>query len=128
MPEIQGIQVPFIPAGGISELRRKNILEIAPQKDGNFNKLLTEELTKIKFSAHAQSRLTSRELVLTAEDIIKLESSIEKARQKGANESLILINDNAFIVSVKNQTVVTVFNKQQMENNVITNIDSAVLT
>lgn len=128
MPEIQGVQIPFLPAGGISELKRKNHLEIVPQKQNYFNKILTEELTSVKFSAHAQSRLMSRELMLSADDLIKLENSVEIARQKGANESLILINDNAFIVSVKNQTVVTVFNKGHLENSVITNIDSAVLT
>lgn len=127
MPEIHGVQVPFLPAGGMQELRRDSSLPRINEGKSDFNEILANELTNLKFSGHAQSRLNSRELNLDAQDIIKLEGAVDKARDKGANETLVLLKDKAFIVSVRNQTVITVMNRDQMDSSVITNIDSAVI-
>jgi len=64
---------------------------------------------------------------LTSNDIDKIESAIDRASQKGATDSLLLMDDLAMIVSVKNRTVVTVVDSGRMKDNVFTNIDSAVI-
>jgi flagellar operon protein len=54
-------------------------------------------------------------------------SALDKAAAKGAKESLILMQDMAFIVNVKNRTVVTAMDSASMKDNVFTQIDSAVI-
>jgi flagellar operon protein len=59
--------------------------------------------------------------------VAKINSAVDKAAAKGAKESLILMQDMALIVSVPNRTVVTAMDKQSMQDNVFTQIDSAVI-
>jgi flagellar operon protein len=49
------------------------------------------------------------------------------AASKGARESLVLLDQTAFVVSVPNRTVITVVDKENLKQNVFTNIDSAVI-
>ncbi|MDS1029531.1 TIGR02530 family flagellar biosynthesis protein [Bacillota bacterium LX-D] len=91
-----------------------------------FNKQLHGE-EKLHFSKHAQERLESREIKLSETDLQKITAAIDKAKAKGARESLLLLNNLALIVSVKNNTVVTALDNENMKNNVFTNIDSAVI-
>lgn len=57
----------------------------------------------------------------------KLHTAIEKASNKGARESLILMDDLALVVSIKNKTVITAIDGANIKENVFTNIDSAVI-
>jgi flagellar operon protein len=57
----------------------------------------------------------------------RLEAAVEKAGLKGGKESLILLDDLAFVVSVKNRTVITAVGADRMADNVFTNIDSVVI-
>lgn len=81
----------------------------------------------LKFSSHAMNRIRERAIPMGGEMMSKLEKAVETAAQKGAKESLVLTNDAAFIVSVKNRTVITVVDRNQMAGNVFTNIDSTVV-
>jgi flagellar operon protein len=103
-----------------------------------FSELLEKRLDKpaakapdvageLKFSAHAQTRLQSRGIELTPDEIVKLQEAVGKARDKGSKESLVLTDKAAFIVSVKNQTVITAMDRQDLKDNVFTNIDSTVM-
>lgn len=87
----------------------------------------TTESQSLKFSAHAQTRLESRGIDLSAEDLVKLQGAVNKARDKGSKESLILTDKAAFIVSVKNQTVITAVDRESLKENVFTNIDSTIM-
>lgn len=101
----------------------------APTVSGpSFDQVLQRELTpdEIKFSAHAQQRLALRS-GLSETELKRLEDGVNKAAQKGARESLILMDNLALIVSVKNRTVITAVDGQRMKENVFTNIDSAVI-
>ena len=82
---------------------------------------------KIKFSNHAKQRLTQRNINLTKEDVNKISNAVSKAKNKGVKDALILMNDNAFITSVKNNTVITATNGKDLKENVFTNIDGAVI-
>ena len=81
----------------------------------------------MKFSKHAQSRLETRNINLTEEQTNKLNDSINKANAKGVKDSLVLVDDIAFVVNVKDKAVVTVMNKDEMKENVFSNIDGAVI-
>lgn len=102
------------------------------QKTGNtsFQNILEQKMApELRFSRHAQERLQSRNISLSAEDMDKLNQAVSQAREKGARDSLILMNENdlALVVSVKNNTVVTAVDGNSLRDNVFTNIDSAVI-
>ena len=98
-----------------------------------FGKVLQDQLTAqaaqagVKFSGHAQTRLASRNITLSGEDIAKLGSAITRAASKGARESLMLMDQAALVVSVPNRTVITAVDKSSLRENIFTNIDSAMI-
>ncbi len=81
----------------------------------------------VKFSNHAVERMMARGIKFNPEDMARLNSAVEKAAAKGSKDSLVLMNDSALIVSVKNKTVVTVMDKNALKENVFTNIDSTIV-
>ncbi len=81
----------------------------------------------LKFSKHATSRLEDRNINLTREQFERLENGTKKAEEKGINESLMIMDNMAFIVNVKNNTVVTAMDQESSKENVFTNIDGAVI-
>ena len=95
----------------------------------SFKDILGEKMNgkeKLSFSKHAQKRINSRSIPVSKAELDKLSSGVEKARDKGARDSLVMVNKVAYIVSVENNTVVTAVDEESMEDNVFTNIDSAV--
>ncbi len=95
---------------------------------GDFKQILDDKLkSQVKISNHAQERLRSRGINLSAEDMDNLSQAVNKARQKGSKDSLVLMKDMAFVVSVKNNTVITAVDSDNLKENVFTNIDSAVI-
>lgn len=83
--------------------------------------------SRLKFSAHAQERLQSRNIQLSPQALSKLGEVVDKASAKGARESLILMENLALVVSVKNRVVITAVDGPSMKDNIFTNIDSAVI-
>lgn len=81
----------------------------------------------LKFSNHAIERMQSRGIKFTPDDLGRLGDAVSRAAAKGSKDSLILMNDSALIVSVKNNTVVTVMDKNALKENVFTNIDSTIV-
>ncbi len=96
---------------------------------GNFDQLLQKKIdqTGVKFSKHAVDRMNSRGIQFSAGQMERLEKAVSQVEAKGGKESLVMIDDTALVVSVKNDTVVTVVGKEQLQNNVFTQIDSAVI-
>ena len=101
------------------------------QVGGNtpFAKVLDQKLTgqPVRLSQHAADRLRSRGITLSEQDMKKLAGAVDSVAQKGGKDSLIMMGDAALVVSVKNRTVVTAMDRQGMQGNVFTNIDSAVV-
>jgi flagellar operon protein len=81
----------------------------------------------LKFSAHARERLSLRNINLSTEDVSRMTEAVNKAAAKGARQSLLVMDNQAFIVSVTNRTVITALDGSSMKENVFTNIDSAVI-
>ncbi|MBX3118797.1 MAG: hypothetical protein KF784_07000 [Fimbriimonadaceae bacterium] len=82
---------------------------------------------RLKLSGHAETRLQSRNIQLEGDQWERVMQGVEKAAVKGAKESLVMVDDVALVVSVKNRTVITAVDKQMLKDNVFTNIDSAVI-
>ncbi len=92
-----------------------------------FGELLARKLSDqgIRVSAHAQRRLDA--VAPQADAAGRLGQAVARAEQKGATQSLILVDDLAFVVSVRNRTVVTAVEGGRTGDGVFTNIDSVVI-
>lgn len=122
MAEINGIKVPFIPI-----VPNENSVTNKLRNDAaSFDDIFREELEKIKFSNHAAKRLESRNIQLSDNEINKLQTAVDKAEQKGAKDSLVMMDKTAFIVNIPNRTVVTAMSVEESNDNIFTNIDSVV--
>ncbi len=96
----------------------------------DFKNILQDAISQeksVKFSKHAQERLSQRSISLSNTEIDKINTAVEKARAKGVKDSLILIGNLAFIVNIPSKTVVTAVDGENIRDNVFTNIDGAVL-
>lgn len=82
---------------------------------------------EVKFSKHASMRLEERNIELTKEQLDRLNEGTIKASDKGIKDSLILVDELAFIVNVPNNTVITTMDSTNTEESVFTNIDGAVI-
>ncbi|QQS35483.1 MAG: flagellar protein [Ignavibacteriales bacterium] len=125
MAEINGISVPFIPIVQNDGLSR---VSSTPDSAVSFDSIFQQELEKIKFSNHALKRLESRNITLGSEELNKINSAVQKAEQKGSKDSLVMMQDTAFIINIPNRTVVTALPVGESNENVFTNIDSVVFT
>lgn len=83
--------------------------------------------SELRFSKHASERLTDRNINLTTEQFERLENGTKRAEAKGIKESLMIMDDLAFIVNVRNNTVITALDQKASNENVFTNIDGAVI-
>jgi flagellar operon protein len=97
----------------------------------NFDKILNDKIKStsedIRFSKHAELRLKSRNIELSDMQKQKLNQAVDKAKSKGVKDSLVLMDNIAFVISIKNKMVVTAMNGNEMKDNVFTNIDGAVI-
>lgn len=82
---------------------------------------------EVLFSKHANERLSSRNIHLTDAQMQRLNHGVEQARDKKINESLVMLDDLAFIVNVSNNTVITALDQGGETSHVFTNIDGAVI-
>lgn len=98
--------------------------------NGEFDKLLQENIVKqseVKFSKHAELRLKMRNINLSNEQKEKINNAVKKAQDKGVKDSLILMDNMAFVVNIKSKTVITAVNNNELKDNVFTNIDGAII-
>jgi flagellar operon protein len=94
--------------------------------DVSFSYLL-KAANDVTFSNHAQKRLEKRDIQLGESEMERLNDAVSKAESKGAKESLILMDQLAFIVNVQDRKVVTTVNMNQRSDGVFTQIDSVVI-
>lgn len=113
---------------------QKSVNNSGKASDISFKDVLLQQQNKadgidsnLKFSKHAAARLSSRNINLSSEQSRRLENGVQQAKEKGINESLVLVDSLAFIVNVPNQTVVTAMDQTETKSNVFTNIDGAVI-
>lgn len=81
----------------------------------------------VSFSRHANERLSSRNIRLNEEQMQRLNEGVKQAKAKSIQESLVMMDNIAFIVNVKNNTVITAMDQNTNDSNVFTNIDGAVI-
>lgn len=116
-------------AGGL-KLQHDLAMAKQPASRSSFAEALNQELekkTNVQFSKHAAERFQQRGMVMTESLGRDLEQAVEKARQKGSKDTVIIGREGAFIVNVPSNLVITTMTEEEMKENIFTNIDSAVL-
>ncbi len=91
----------------------------------SFDRVLWDTADHVKFSKHAEKRLEMRNISISEEQKARLEDAADQAKEKGMTESLVMVDDLAFILNVRNKTIVTAVN--DTTNAVFTNIDGAII-
>ena len=86
-----------------------------------------EESFSIAFSKHAMTRAEERGIEVTPALIGQLTDSVERAQAKGATNILAFDATRAFIINVPHGRVITTMSQEEMQENIFTNIDGAVL-
>jgi flagellar operon protein len=92
----------------------------------NFLQQAIDKGTGVKFSKHAELRMQARNIDLTQTQRDKINSAVSLAQQKGVKDSLVLLDNMAFVVNVNSKTVITAVNSNELKENVFTNIDGAI--
>jgi flagellar operon protein len=111
---------------GGNRVEQKNVRN---QTNGNFDSILQDKIKqdeRLKFSKHAELRLQTRNIQLTDLQKEKITEAVNKAQSKGVKDSLVIMDNLAFVVNVKSRTVITAVNSGELKENVFTNIDGAV--
>lgn len=106
--------------------------KVYSRNEFTFEKLLKEQLDhqeqpELQFSKHAAARVEQRGIELNQSVLDGLRQAVDKARDKGARDVVVIGTQGAFIVNIPNNTVVTTMTPTEMKDNIFTNIDSAVL-
>lgn len=89
--------------------------------------VLSGRAAQLKFSKHAAGRLADRNIELSTDQLERLNDGARKAGQKGIKDSLVIVDELAFIVNIPNHTVVTAMDSTETNDNVFTNINGAVI-
>jgi flagellar operon protein len=119
-----GPAAPAAPAGG---LRPQGPSDRPAPHGPNFADVLAQRAGSLEFSKHALARLERRGIELDGPTLQRLTSGVDRAAGKGSRDSVVLVDDTAFVVSVRNKTVITAVDRDHMRDHVFTNIDSAVI-
>lgn len=80
----------------------------------------------ISFSKHANQRTEERNINITQNDLNRLQDACDKADKKGIKDALVVMDNSAFIINTPSRVVITALDKNEMKNNIFTNIDGAV--
>jgi flagellar operon protein len=80
----------------------------------------------LRFSRHAESRLSSRGITLDENQLTRLSEAVDKLDKRGAKESLVMLDDHAFIVGVPKRTVITAMTRTEAVGHLFTQIDSTL--
>jgi flagellar operon protein len=98
-----------------------------PLQGPAFGDVLAGQAAQVQFSGHALQRVRRRGIELGQATLARLQQGVDRAAGKGARESVVFVDSTAFVVSVRNRTVITAVDRDHMKDHVFTNIDSAVI-
>jgi flagellar operon protein len=113
---------PAAPTGATGSQRRPQRVEGA-----SFADIFRQKVGSLQFSQHALQRVERRGIDLSDGTLNRLEAGAARAAGKGSRDSVVFVDDTAFVVSIRNKTVITAVDREHMREHVFTNIDSAVI-
>lgn len=93
----------------------------------SFADVLSRATEQVHLTRHAQKRIERRELNLDPQRLARLNSAITRAAEKGGRNSVVMLDDLAVVVNVRERTVITAMPKEGNHQRVFTNVDSVVI-
>ncbi len=100
-----------------------------PDGQNSFLSVLQKQLeagSNTAFSKHAVARVHERQIDVSQTKLERLNQGVRLAQEKGLQEALILIDQNAYIVNAASGKVITV-DGEAAQGSVFTNIDGTVI-
>jgi flagellar operon protein len=116
------------PIDQIDKGKSNNELKTESKTGPSFNELLKKEIDKksgFTISNHAAERL--KDMDFNTADMKKINDAINKVKEKGGKNCLIVYKDVALVTSIENRTIITAVDADRAKENVFTNLDSVVL-
>ncbi len=103
----------------------------APPSDGGqaFRDALSAAADEhsLQFSEHALKRVEQRQIPLQGDQMDRLQKAMDTLSQRGSRQSLVMLDQYAYVVHVPSHTVVTAVEPNQSKERVFTQIDSVVI-
>lgn len=132
--QLRNLQVTTGKAQGLPQTQQKSGQAAGSPQESGFAKELKSQLealnqnSGVQFSKHAMERINERNIDLSEDNRLdRLNKAVELAGEKGSDDTLVMIDTTAFLVSVKNNKVITTLTADDMQGNIFTNIDSTVI-
>jgi flagellar operon protein len=122
--------MPPSPSGPVGPAHAPTARQTQTAGGPSFSEVLAQRTSAVeppRFSRHALDRLAQRGIELTGATVDRLAGGVARAAAKGSRGSVVFVDGTAFVVSVKNNTVITAVRSEHMRDQVFTNIDSAVI-
>lgn len=82
---------------------------------------------ELKISKHATERLMERNIHISDTEWAHVTDKVNEAKAKGVQDSLVLMEQAALIVSAKNSTVITAMDRLEAKDQLFTNIDGTIV-
>lgn len=133
IPNVSSLPSDQQKAGKANELKQgdksefKGLVDQLTNQDPRLPNVTQKDLgNEVNVSTHAMKRLQERNIELDGNEYMKLKEAMGKLRTKGGHDSLVITNKAAYVVDVDKNTVVTAVDKNNMNENVFTKIDSTI--
>jgi flagellar operon protein len=115
------------PIGSVGAALPAAVRPVAAGAAAVFGEALAKASGQLQLSRHAQQRVDRRDLDLDAGRMARLNTAVSRAAEKGARNSVVMLDDLAVVVDVRQRTVVTAMQREGGNGRVFTNIDSVVI-
>ncbi|MFD1705887.1 TIGR02530 family flagellar biosynthesis protein [Siminovitchia sediminis] len=123
-PLIHSIQSPFhIHPGG----HRKENQHISETSFSKHLQQSIEDTGQLKVSKHARIRMKQRNIDISDATWDQIERKLYEAKSKGIQEPLVILKNAAMVVSAKNNTVITMMERNETAGKIFNNIDGTIL-
>ena len=113
--------------GETSFSHKSNDLGNSEKVNVSFKEVLNNKIFQdntINFSDKASRNLHEINGSLTTDQMNRLELGLGKLKEKGVSSGVLLMDSTAFVLNVKNQTVMTTIGKNRIQENVFSNFDA----
>ena len=104
--------------------------DVSPSGGGiSFRDALTAAADErsLHLSEHALKRVEQRQIPLADNQLDRLSSALDQLSQRGSRQSLVMLDQYAYVVNAPSRTVVTAVDPAQSKDKVFTQIDSVVI-
>lgn len=129
MARINNMLIPNVTGLPAEKAQAEKSNALALGQTSEFAKLIQQSSAPkgdVGMSAHAAKRLEERNISFDGDEYVKLQQALGKLRAKGGHDSLVITGKAAYVLDVDRGMVVTAVDRESMDENVFTKIDSTI--